>query len=106
MSGIRRTSEHDRTRPRRESTSVDWRDFAACRDVDPELFFPVGNTPAADRQRDRAKAVCRGCFVVRPCLDDALDTKVDGVWGGTSEYDRTILKRRRARQRRNERTTG
>lgn len=105
MSGIRRTSEHDRTRTRRESSSVDWRDLAACRDEDPELFFPVGNTPAADRQTKRAKAVCRECFVVRACLADALDTKVDGVWGGTSEYDRTILKRRAARARRNERAT-
>ena len=38
---------------------MDWRSKAACLTVDPELFFPIGNTGPAIRQVAEAKAVCR-----------------------------------------------
>ena len=79
---------------------MDWRHEAACRDEDPELFFPIGNTGPAISQIDEAKAVCRMCPVVEPCLQWALDTGQDaGVWGGLSEDERRALKRRTARAR-------
>jgi WhiB family redox-sensing transcriptional regulator len=40
---------------------MDWHSEAACRGVDPELFFPVGESGPALRQTRRAKAVCRRC---------------------------------------------
>ena len=43
---------------------MDWRHRAACRDEDPELFFPIGNTGPALLQIEEAKAVCRRCAVV------------------------------------------
>lgn len=46
------------------SNAFDWRAKAACRDKDPELFFPVGNTGAAYNQIEEAKAVCRTCKVI------------------------------------------
>ena len=64
------------------SSAFDWRAKAACRDKDPELFFPVGNTGAAYQQIEEAKAVCRTCKVIDACLKCALDTNQDyGVWG-------------------------
>ena len=50
------------------SSAFDWRAKAACRDKDPELFFPVGNTGAAYQQIEEAKAVCRTCKVIDACL--------------------------------------
>jgi WhiB family redox-sensing transcriptional regulator len=79
---------------------VDWRHEAACRDEDPELFFPIGNTGPAILQIEEAKAVCRRCKVIEPCLKWALETGQDsGVWGGTSEDERRAIKRRAQRAR-------
>jgi WhiB family transcriptional regulator, redox-sensing transcriptional regulator len=80
----------------------DWRDFASCRDTDPDLFFPVGTTGPAIEQIENAKAVCRACDVQTLCLEYALSTNQDsGVWGGTSEEERRQLRKQYvARQRR------
>jgi len=80
----------------------DWRTLAACRDTDPDLFFPVGTTGPALQQIDAAKAVCRQCEAQGPCLEFALATNQEsGVWGGTSEEERRkIRKSWLSRQRR------
>ncbi|WP_153505671.1 WhiB family transcriptional regulator [Cumulibacter manganitolerans] len=77
---------------------MDWRHRAICRDEDPELFFPIGNTGPALRQIEDAKSVCRRCPVTEQCLSWALTSGQDsGVWGGLSEDERRALKRRQAR---------
>jgi WhiB family redox-sensing transcriptional regulator len=79
---------------------MDWRHRAICRDEDPELFFPVGNSGPALLQIAEAKAVCERCPVMNECLNWALETGQDaGVWGGRREDERRSLKRRRARAR-------
>jgi WhiB family transcriptional regulator, redox-sensing transcriptional regulator len=71
-----------------------WRKGAICRDTDPDLFFPVGTTGNALVQIDRAKEVCYQCPVKVDCLDYALETNQDsGIWGGTSEDERRVLRR-------------
>lgn len=81
--------------------SIHWLHSAACRDEDPELFFPIGNTGPALLQIEEAKAVCHiRCPVMEQCLQWALESGQDhGVWGGMSEDDRRLGKRRAARQR-------
>jgi WhiB family redox-sensing transcriptional regulator len=80
--------------------TMDWRHRAACRDEDPELFFPVGNSGPALLQIAEAKTVCRRCPVVSRCLTEAIECGDDaGVWGGMSEDERRALKRRNARTR-------
>jgi WhiB family transcriptional regulator, redox-sensing transcriptional regulator len=79
----------------------DWRDHAACRDKDPEIWFPVGNVGSAALKRiEDAKAVCARCPVAASCLAWALGTGQDaGVWGGMSEDERRSMKRREAKDR-------
>lgn len=73
--------------------SGDWRKVAACRDTDPELFFPVGTTGHAIDQIEAARAVCLTCEAREPCLEFALATNQEsGVWGATSEEERRKLR--------------
>jgi WhiB family transcriptional regulator, redox-sensing transcriptional regulator len=65
-----------------------WREQAACRRADPELFFPVSASGPSLDQVARAKAVCAGCRVKRQCLSFALRTRQEhGVWAGMSEQE-------------------
>jgi WhiB family redox-sensing transcriptional regulator len=87
-----------------EQSQKNWQNLAACRDEDPELFFPVGNTGPALMQIEEARAVCNRCSVADICLKWAIETGQDaGVWGGLSEDERRALKRREARKAINKR---
>lgn len=85
------------TTPPTDSFLVDlderpWAAYAACRQADPDLFFPAEGDDAAVALR-----ICRGCPVRAECLEWALDSRVRyGVWGGTTERDRRRLQRRTA----------
>ncbi len=79
-------------------TVSDWRNRAVCRDVDPELFFPVGETGPSAVQIKAAQKVCQSCPVRTQCLNFALDSpEKDGVWGGISAEERRRMRRRRSR---------
>jgi WhiB family redox-sensing transcriptional regulator len=78
-----------------DHTTDDWREHAACRDADPELFFPVTDIGPGARQVSQAKTVCAGCPVRARCLDYAVDNALDhGVFGGMTERERRQLARR------------
>jgi WhiB family transcriptional regulator, redox-sensing transcriptional regulator len=68
---------------------------AACRDREPDLFFPndsAGVEVACD--------VCRTCAVREACLEYAIANNIEhGVWGGTSERRRRRITRERRRLR-------
>jgi len=71
-----------------------WRESAACRRMDPDLFFPVGVTGPAVAHIAAAKAVCAICPSREACLEFAIVTNQEyGVWGGTSEEERRVLRR-------------
>jgi WhiB family redox-sensing transcriptional regulator len=69
----------------------------ACRQADPELFFPIAVTGPAARQAEVAKAVCCACAVRASCLSYALETMPEGIWGGTTLEERRAKRRRRFR---------
>lgn len=71
----------------------DWH-TAACREEDPELFFPLGTDGPAAIQAEQAKAVCRRCPVIEQCLQFALAENIsDGVFGGLAASERASLRR-------------
>lgn len=71
-----------------------WKKDGACIDTDPDLFFPIGTTGPAIEQIETAKAVCRECSVQTQCLEYAIETNEDhGIWGGTSEDERRLLRK-------------
>ncbi len=60
----------------------DWRKVAACRNTEPDLFFPIGTTGPAIDQIEAAKRVCMACEALEPCLEFALATNQEsGIWG-------------------------
>lgn len=76
--------------------TLDWRQQAACRDADPETFFPNGTTGPALAQIAAAQAICQTCPVTAECLDWAIETGQDnGIWGGLTEDERREVRRDR-----------
>ena len=75
-----------------EATMTGWAELAACKDEDPELFFPISAVGPGARQTAQAKAVCARCPVIDACLKHALSVREPyGVWGGMSEEERARL---------------
>jgi WhiB family redox-sensing transcriptional regulator len=72
--------------------NLSWRQNAACRGVDPDIFYP-----ASEEEADVAKSICAQCSVRQMCLEYALANRErDGVWGGATEKERRrILRQRR-----------
>lgn len=82
-----------------EAPVDDWKERAACRDRDPDIFFGRPDKYGVDRHDPNdlltALGCCAGCDVREECLDAALDGGPDvyGVWGGTTKEDRERLRR-------------
>ena len=75
----------------------EWRDSAACRGMEPELFFSVSPI-----DRDTALIACHSCPVAVECLRDALAFErlssrregFHGIRGGLTAAKRRKLARR------------
>jgi WhiB family redox-sensing transcriptional regulator len=65
-------------------------DDAACRGLDPELFYAEGAAAIA-----HAKSLCSICPVQTACLDWAVQREEFGVWGGTTARERSAMRRQR-----------
>jgi WhiB family transcriptional regulator, redox-sensing transcriptional regulator len=90
-----------------EARSVSWMSRGACRQADPELFFPIATVKGpAKRQVEAAKAVCTACAVCATCLSYSLDTMPDGIWGGTTMEERRAARRRLFRRQANAQSPG
>jgi WhiB family redox-sensing transcriptional regulator len=64
-----------------------WRELAACRGTDLEVFFPDRGESARP-----ARQVCAACPVRQPCLDYAITNRIThGIWGGLTGRERRAL---------------
>ncbi len=73
---------------------ADWRTLAACRGLDPELFFPARGDAFTARN---AQAVCATCPVAEQCLEFAIEVgETEGIWGGLSGRQLRQERQRRA----------
>lgn len=74
-------------------TNQAWRQHAACKGVEPDVFYPV-----SDEEAEIAKAICTVCSVRQTCLEYALTNRErEGVWGGATEKERRRIVRQRRR---------
>lgn len=80
-------------------TEAQWQSFAICRGLaynenSFETFFPERGG-----RLDKARNLCVICPVRVRCLDFALNNNIiEGVWGGKSERQRRVIKRRYRRE--------
>lgn len=84
------TSTHERA-----FMNTTWRNQAACRGIDPTIFYPATDDEA---DADAAKEICGMCAVREACLEHALAVREkEGVWGGCTERERRRIIRQRRR---------
>lgn len=67
---------------------MNWRLLAACRGVDPAVFFPERGDSFTRREAQR---LCGVCPVRNLCLEESLG-EVEGFWGGTSPKERRRIR--------------
>jgi len=89
----------ERIGPAEREGGIEWRRSAACRDVDPEIFFPDAESDA-ERRMARAKAICARCPVREQCRQDAIERREPaGIWGGTTPEQRVVIRRKQRRSK-------
>lgn len=76
-----------------------------CSQADPEAFFPQENYDANGNlisatyyDEAGAKAICSTCPYKLQCLQLAIEINADGIWGGTSAFERKSIVRRLKRR--------
>lgn len=73
-----------------------WTQDALCAShPDPDLWFAhnkPGQQHGLTEEQEQAIAICHQCPVRRPCLLEAIATRSEGIWGGTTTYQRRKLR--------------
>jgi len=71
----------------------EWIDSANCKGTNTRTFFIYREDKNQRLRREAAYAVCRECDVKKECLDYAIINSEVGIWGGTSDKERRLLRR-------------
>jgi len=70
-----------------------------CAQTDPDAFYPVESSelegPGTSKyyNEEGAKDLCKSCPYMMRCLMFAIQNNELGIWGGTTEHDRRLIKR-------------
>lgn len=64
-----------------------------CRQMDPELFFPVSFNTLGEKHRALLMRLCDECDSRPACLLWALRHENEGWWGGTTPHQREQLRK-------------
>lgn len=81
------------------AVDANWMEQAACSGAPMEIFITSGDgDDEPPYPRPEAKWYCDRCPVRKECLDWAQSTGAVGTWGGTSTYQRSVLRRPRQRK--------
>lgn len=95
---LRERSRHQNTRPAMAQMTKlvreePWMADARCKGMNPEWWHPLKGEPV-----DEQKAVCKACPVRSDCLEYAMYYHLGhGIWGGTSERERRVIRKERRR---------
>lgn len=71
--------------------SEQWKKSAACKGMDPNLFFSGRYT----EEQKQAKKICATCPVKQACREYGLSLGVGegGIWGGLNQNDRRRVRK-------------
>lgn len=75
----------------------DYPDFTGdepCREIDPDLIYPVSFMNMKVRDRVVLEGMCNACPMREPCLMWAIRHEDEGWWAGTMPTDRMKLRKK------------
>jgi hypothetical protein len=68
-------------------------DEGACNGANTEMFYPeIGQYTRVETKF--YENLCKGCPIIKECLEWGLAHERSGVWGGTTPITRTTLRRK------------
>ena len=66
-----------------------------CATTDPEIFFPEkGAKGQSSYIVNAARRICGACPYKKPCLEWAVVHDEMGIWGGTTQKERRVHRRK------------
>ncbi len=67
-----------------------------CAEIGGDFWFPERDDPENRKLLDPsyAKSICRSCIHRSECAQWGIKNERFGIWGGLTEYERTLLRTR------------
>lgn len=76
-----------------EEVQYDWLNDAACKGMDPQMFYIDTRRSMNQPETRYAISVCKACPVVKRCLEENIHEQY-GIWGGKTAEERQKMRAR------------